>query len=103
MFEMLIALVLNNSTPETVADRSVELVNLPFTREEERWFEGYLLHGEGRVLRKAKDTWMMRKIGTGKFTESLSLKGMNARSIGGLDWGTLSEGVHEGLGPRLDV
>jgi hypothetical protein len=45
----------------------------------------------------------MRKIGTGKFTESLSLKGINNRSIGGLDWGTLSEGVQKGFGPRLDV
>jgi hypothetical protein len=103
MFEMLIALVLNNSTPETVADRSVELVNLPFTQKEDGWFEDYLLHGEGRALRRAKDTWIMRKIGTGKFTESLSLKGINNRSIGGLDWGTLSEGVQKGFGPRLDV
>jgi hypothetical protein len=103
MFEMLVALVLNNSTPETVADRSVELVNLPFTQEEDGWFEDYLLRGEGRALRRAKDTWIMRKIGTGKFTESLSLKGINNRSIGGLDWGTLSEGVQKGFGPRLDV
>jgi hypothetical protein len=31
MFEMLIALVLNNSPQTTIADRSVELVNLPLT------------------------------------------------------------------------
>ena len=99
---MLIAVVLHNSTPDTVADRSVELVNLPFTHEEDDWFEDYLLRGEGRTLRKSGDTWMMRKIGTGKFSESLSVKGLSNRSISGLDWGTLSKAVQDGLGPRLD-
>jgi hypothetical protein len=103
MFHMLIALVLNNSSAETVADRSVELVNLPFTAEEDSWFEDYLLRGDGRALKKGKDTLMMRKIGTGNFTQSLSLKGINNRSVGGLDWGTLSGAVEDGLGPRLDV
>ena len=101
MFEMLISLVLNNSPSSTIADRSVELVNLPFTREEEGWFEEYLLNGEGRQIRKSKDTLMMRRIGTGKFTDSLDLKSINARPIGGLDWAVLSDGVEDGLGPRL--
>lgn len=100
---MLIALVLNNSSELNIADRSVELVNLPFTQEEEEWFEEYLLRGEGRSLKKGKDTLMIRKIGTGHFTESLSLKGINTRSFGGLDWNTLSEGVEGGLGTRLDI
>ncbi len=103
MFEMLISLVLNNSPQETLADRSVELVNLPFTREEQEWFEEYLLSGEGRTLRKAKDTVMMRKIGTGNFKDSLYLKGINGRPIAGLDWGTLTAAVEDGLGPRADV
>ena len=103
MFQMLISLVLNNSSPETVADRSVELVNLPFTTEEEAWFEDYLLHGDGRVLKKGKDTLMMRKIGTGNFMDSLSLKGIHNRPIAGLDWGTLSGAVEDGLGPRLEI
>jgi hypothetical protein len=103
MFQMLIALVLNNSSPETVADRSVELVNLPFTSEEEAWFQDYLLNGDGRVLKKGKDTLMMRKIGTGNFSDSLSLKGIHNRPIAGLDWGTLSGAVEDGLGPRLEA
>ena len=101
MFEKLITLVLNNSPKDTIADRSVELVNLPMTQEEEAWFNEYLLHGEGRSIRKAKDTVMMRRIGTGKFTESLSLDGMNARPIAGLDWATLTGAVEDGLGPRV--
>jgi hypothetical protein len=103
MFQMLIALVLNNSSLETVADRSVELVNLPFTSEEETWFQDYLLNGDGRALKKGKDTLMMRKIGTGNFSDSLSLKGIHNRPIAGLDWGTLSGAVEDGLGPRLEA
>jgi len=101
MFEMLVALVLNNSTSETAANRSVELVNLPFTEKEEEWLEHYLLDGEGRSLKKGKDVLMMRKIGTGNFNDSLSLKGVQNRPIGGLDWGTISGAVEDGLGPRL--
>lgn len=103
MFEMLIALVLNNSSIDTIADRSVELISLPFTEEEESWFVEYLQHGEGRSIRKAKDTLMMRKIGTGKFSEALSIRHTNRRSVSGLDWQTLSEAVQGGMGPRLGV
>jgi hypothetical protein len=103
MFQMLISLVLNNSSPDTVADRSVELVNLPFTSEEETWFQDYLLNGDGRVLKKGKDTLMMRMIGTGNFSQSLALKGIHNRLVAGLDWGTLSGAVEDGLGPRLGI
>lgn len=100
MFEILIALVLHNSTSKTIADRGVELINLPFTEEEEAWFEEYLIHGEGRMLKKGKDTLMMRRIGTGKFTESLSVKGLNGRGLAGLDWNIIADGIQDGLGPR---
>lgn len=100
MFEMLISLVLNNSPKETMADRCVELINLPLTKQEEEWFEDYLLQGEGRGLKKALDTVMMRKIGTGNFAESLDLKGFSKNNIAGLDWGVLSDAVEDGLGPR---
>ena len=61
------------------------------------------MNGEGRSIRKSKDTLMMRRIGTSNFANSLDLKGINARPIGGLDWAILSDGVEDGLGPRLDV
>jgi hypothetical protein len=103
MFEMLIALVLNNSSKDTISDRSVELVNLPLNPKEEEWFEEYLQHGEGRSIKKAKDTLMMRRIGTGNFSGSLSIRNPNSHSMSGLDWHTLSEAVQDGLGPRLGV
>jgi hypothetical protein len=101
-FEMLIALVIHNSPVETIADRSVELVNLPMSVEEEEWFEDYLLHGDGTKLKKAKDTVLFRRMATGKFTESLAVKPSNNRSISGLDWNSLARGVESGLGPRLE-
>jgi len=100
MFEMLISLVLNNSPKDTIADRSVELVNLPFDLEEERWFEEYLLKGDGRLIKNANDTLIMRRVGTGNFKEALDLHHKGGRSIGGLDWQKLSEAVKHGLGPR---
>lgn len=86
-----------------MADRCVEFVNLPLSSEEEEWLEDYLLEGEGRALKKGKDMMMMRKIGISSFTESLDLKGINHRSIGGLDWKTISEAVKGGLGPRVSA
>ena len=100
---MLISLVLNNSPQATIADRSVELVNLPLTAEEEGWFEEYLLRGDGRGLKKAKDTVVMRRIGTGKFKEGLDTKGLKGRDVAGLDWNTLTAGIEAGLGPRADL
>lgn len=100
MFEMLIALVLKNSPKDTIADRSIELVNLPLTQEEDQWFEEYLTQGEGRSIRKAQDTLMIRRIGTGKFTESVSAGQINGRAMSGLDWHTISEAIKDGLGPR---
>ncbi|KAH7369823.1 nuclear pore complex assembly-domain-containing protein [Rhexocercosporidium sp. MPI-PUGE-AT-0058] len=102
MFEMLISVVLNNSPKETIGDRSLELVNLPLSLEEDGWLEEYVLHGDGRNLKRGRDTLMMRKIGTGNFTDSLSMRGINNRPIDHLDWSNLSEGIKHGLGPRLD-
>ena len=99
MFEMLISLVLNNSSKDTIADRSVELVNLPFNVEEEQWFEEYLLTGDGRSIKNANDTLMMRRIGTGNFKGSLELQHKGGRGIGDLDWQKLSGAVKHGLGP----
>jgi hypothetical protein len=104
MFEMLVAIVLNNSSKETIADRSVEMVNLPLSLEEDDWLEDYLLRGEGRQLPGCKDTLIMRKIGTGHFADSMALrKRINTHQVDGLDWNMLSEAVQDGLGPRVDV
>lgn len=101
MFEKLVTQVLNSSSVSTIADQATELVSLPFTREEESWFEDYLLQNEGRSMRKAKDALIMRRLGTGKFEEVLALRDVNSRTVDGLDWTNLSLAVEEGLGPRV--
>jgi hypothetical protein len=100
MFEMLISLVLQSPPGEKTAARGVELVNLPLDREEEDWFESFLNKGEGRGLKRARDTLMMRRIGTGKFSEALSLDFDRGKTSGGLSWAMIQDALQEGLGPR---
>lgn len=102
-FEMLIASVLNNSTSDQIADRATELIGLPLDVEEDRWFEDYLLNGEGTGLKKGKDTVLMRRIATGKFQEAVVMKGLHSKRIGGLEWNTLVGGVEKGMKTRLDA
>jgi len=71
--------------------------------EEESWFEDYLTTGDGRTLRKAKDTLLMRKIGTGRFTEAVLVEGTSSRAVGGLSWDMMQNAVQNGLGKRLEV
>lgn len=82
------------------ADSAVQLVNLPFTPEEEAWFQEFLLHGDGQKLRHSKDTVMMRNIGMGNFASSLAIQHKNSGGINGLNWNRLSAAVQDGLGPR---
>jgi hypothetical protein len=103
LFEMLISLVLHNPAGEKTAARATELVNLPFTQEEEGWFEYYLTKGEGRGLKRARDTLMMRRIGSGRFSEALSLNFEGGRTSGGLSWAMMQDALQEGLGPRGNI
>lgn len=95
--------MLHNSPQTQIADRATELVKLPMTIEEEEWFNEYLTRGDGARFKKAKDTVLMRKIGTGKFTEGLEMKNIHGKNIGGLDWNLLVAGVEHGMGPRADL
>lgn len=103
LFEILISNVLHNSPQTQVADRATELVKLPMTAEEEEWFNEYLTRGDGARFKKAKDTVLMRKIGTGKFNEGLKMRDIHGKKIGGLDWSLLVDGVQRGMGPRADL
>lgn len=65
------------------------LAFLPFEGEEEAWFEQHLLHGEGRNLKRAKDTLLIRKIAGDKFDEVSHVKGAG-------QWGPILEGIKAG-------
>lgn len=100
LFEALIAVVLSGSPDEITAARAVELVNLPFKPGEEDLFETYLTSGEGRSLKRAKDTLMMRRIATGRLSEALSIRDLRSNNIGGLSWEMMQSSLLEGLGSR---
>lgn len=102
LFETLIAEVFEGyQDPEKIGERSVELVNLPFTVEEEEWFEEFLTKGEGRKLQGAADTVMMRRIGTGRFEEALKVHGRNSQTLDGMSWDHIVNTMENGLRPRM--
>jgi hypothetical protein len=103
MLESLLRLVLHEPLGEKAAARGIELVNLPFTKEEEKFFEEYLTHGGGNRVTRARDFVMMRRIGTGRFNEALAVDCARSKAVGGLNWEALQEGLREGLGPRYDT
>ena len=101
LFEHLILLVLSRPRGEDRAQKSVELVNLPFNGQEESWFEDYLVNGKGKMLQGAKDTLLIRRIGIGKFREALAdAQGPSGRKIDGLNWEVLKFGLSDGLPSR---
>ena len=101
LFEQLLHFVLSQRAGEKRGEQCIELVNLPFSAAEAHWFEEYLLHGKGRSLHGAKDTLMMRRLGTGQFREALDGgRGALGRESSGLRWDTLTAGIEHGLGSR---
>ena len=102
LVEQLVGFVHSGVSGATRSERGVELVNLPFDEEEERWFEEYLLSGKGRTLQGAKDTVTMRRIAIGKITEAFNDKtGSNRGQLHGLNWDILRGSLNKGAGPRL--
>ncbi|KAF2144504.1 uncharacterized protein K452DRAFT_245384 [Aplosporella prunicola CBS 121167] len=86
------------------AERSVELIDLPFTDEEEEWFEDYLLAGKGRTLHGARDTVVMRRIAVGKYADALDVgKQLTGRRYDGVTWESIKDKIGRGLGPRADL
>lgn len=95
LFQQLIASVLGGSGNPDTAARAAELVSLPFDNAEEQWFQGYLTTGDGRKLRNAKDTVLMRRVITGRHAES-----MNDKNLGS-QWAAVLGGFKSGMGGRV--
>lgn len=88
--EVLFGRLISVALGDKQADSRAELLAfLPFEGEEEAWFEEHLLHGEGRNLRRAKDTLLIRKIAGDKFSEIAHIKGAG-------QWGPILEGIKAG-------
>ncbi|KAJ8120796.1 hypothetical protein O1611_g10272 [Lasiodiplodia mahajangana] len=90
LFQRLMFVVLDSKHGDVTASRSFELASLPFDTEEEQWFKEYLESGEGKRLKNAKDTLIMRRIATGQ--------GAIAGDKG--KWANVLEGVKTGSGGR---
>jgi hypothetical protein len=86
------------------ADNGVELVDLPFDKEEEGWLEHFLLRDtRGRNITSAADVVMMRRIAAGKLTEAVTdFKTLNLSShrFGDVTWDNIMDGLDKGMGPR---
>ncbi|UNI17566.1 hypothetical protein JDV02_003896 [Purpureocillium takamizusanense] len=67
-----------------------QLALMPFDATEEAWFEEYLTRGEGRNLRRAKDTLLMRMIACDRFADVSRVKG-------GGPWSGVIDGIRKGI------
>ncbi|KAF4974462.1 hypothetical protein FZEAL_8633 [Fusarium zealandicum] len=89
LFRQLVAAVLDGQS-EDYSDRATELAFLPFDSAEEGWFEEYLLHGNGKNHKKAKDTLLIRKIACDQFSEVSKVRQ-------GGHWSGVLEGIKGGI------
>ncbi|KAL5601427.1 hypothetical protein BROUX41_002586 [Berkeleyomyces rouxiae] len=94
LFGKLIFVVLSAEGSADGAASAAELVSAVLDADEEAWFDAYLTHGEGKALKKAHDTLVMRKIATGRYQEAVVERGISSQ------WGGVLEGVKNGLGGR---
>lgn len=93
LFQRLMFVVLDSKNGKETAERAFELTSLPFDAEEEEWFKEYLESGEGKRLKAAKDTLIMRRIATG-----------HGPVVGDkASWATVLEGVKTGTGGRVQA
>ncbi|KAF5567992.1 nuclear pore complex assembly [Fusarium napiforme] len=89
LFRQLIASVLDSPHDE-LSERASQLTFLPFDKSEEAWFEEYLLHGNGKAHKKAKDTLVMRKIACDQFSDVTKIRH-------GGQWSGILEGIKGGI------
>ncbi|KAI0401886.1 nuclear pore complex assembly-domain-containing protein [Xylaria palmicola] len=93
LFQRLVHVVLESELDEDTPDRAFELASLPFDADEEQWFREYLESGDGKRLKAAKDTLVMRRIATGQAVAAGD-KG---------NWATVLEGFKAGSGGRVQA
>ncbi|RMZ84161.1 hypothetical protein DV738_g783, partial [Chaetothyriales sp. CBS 135597] len=99
LFEHLVLQTHAQAPGEARAAAAIQLISLPFSSEEETWFEESLLHGRAAKCNGAKDSVLMRRLARGR----LSLEGNRAidsykvSTIAKLDYATY-RGRHHGNG-----
>ena len=87
MFETLVTLIHEEDPDDARALRALQLIGLPFTEEEETWFEECLLHGSAAKLPGAKDSVLMRRLAKGRMqTGSSAVDRLKGSKIDGVNW-----------------
>ncbi len=77
LFAKLVASVLEH--PEAVGARGKELVSLPLTAAEEKWFQEYVAGSEGRKSKNAKAVVQMRQLVTGRQRGPIPVAGLGGQ------------------------
>ncbi|KAG5951813.1 hypothetical protein E4U53_002252 [Claviceps sorghi] len=91
LFRRWVSLALDSGRGEDLSRRSTELAFMPFDALEETWFEEYLTVGEGRSLKRAKDTLLIRKVARDRFDEV-------GRYRASGQWASVLDGIRTGAG-----
>jgi len=87
LFEELILSIHQEEPSPARAERATLLVGMPFTEDEEAWFEDYLLHGKGATCHGAKDSVVMRRVATGRsLSDVKELDRLREENLGGIGW-----------------
>ncbi|KAK3305763.1 nuclear pore complex assembly-domain-containing protein [Chaetomium strumarium] len=77
LFGKLVSSVLEH--PEAVGARGKELVSLPLTGAEEKWFQEYMASGEGKKSKNAKAVVQMRQVVTGRHRGPVPAGGLSSQ------------------------
>lgn len=75
-----------------ISDRAAELIALPLDAQEEMWLRTFLMSGDGRKLKRAKDTIIMRKIVSGDVDLVEGTKSLSG------PWGVVLQGLRRSAG-----
>jgi Nuclear pore complex assembly len=87
LFEELITSIHEEDASEARAQRALQLIGLPFTDEEELWFEECLLHGKAAKSPGAKDSVLMRRLATGNLQPGpTTINRLKGSKIDGVNW-----------------
>ena len=95
LFEQLVSAALREASPSDAGARSAELISLPLDTREENWLRAYLTTGEGRKLKRAKDTMIMKTIMSGDVALSQFGGSESSRTLNG-PWGIVLQGFRQG-------
>ena len=91
-FEKLVYMIYSADAGPQRSEKALLLISIPFSDEEEQWFEECLLRGAASKLPHASDTVLMRRMALGKVTGTNSdLNRLTGDKIGGVNWEDIRE------------